>query len=103
MFKKTFLGDYLWDINSRISIQFVNNEYIGITQGYPITSIFIDNVSYPLEGDFRTEFELTGGDLSKLKKVYLQNIEHTTYNVPQGDSYGPMMRVFIEHIDKHIK
>lgn len=103
MFKRTFLGDYVWDITSRISIHYVNDEYVGISSGYPITSIFIDEVSYPLNGDFRKEFEATGGNLKKIKEVYLQNIEHTRYNVPKGESYAPVMKVFIEHIDKYIK
>jgi hypothetical protein len=103
MFKQTFLGDYLWELNSQISIQFVNNEYVDITEGFPVTNIFVDNVSYPLKGDYREQFEATGGDLRKIKQVYLQYIEHTPYNIPKGESYAPMMKVFIEHIDKHIK
>lgn len=103
MFKKTFIGDYIWEITPRITLQYMDGKYSSIFDGFPLTHIYIDEVSYPLKGDFRKQFEETGGDLQKIKQVYLDNIEHTKFNVPKGESYGPMMKIFIEHIDKHIK
>lgn len=103
MFKQTFLGDYRWEITPRISLHFVNDEYISIGVYEPKTSVEIDTVTYTLKGDFRKEFEATGGDLEKIKKVYLDNVENTELNVPSGESYAPLIRVFTEHINQHIK
>lgn len=103
MFKQTFLGDYRWEITPRISLHFVNDEMLSIGVESPKTTVEIDTVAYTLKGDFRKQFEETKGDLEGIKKVYLDNIEDTELNVPSGESFAPLIRVFTEHINQHIK
>lgn len=104
MFKKTFLGDYFWEITRNISIHFVGDSYRhDIYNGEPTTTVIIDEISYPLRGDLREAFEKTGGNLKKIRDVYLQNIKKTKYNVPKGKDHTPLIRVFTNHINQYIK
>lgn len=102
MFKQTFIGDYVWEINSHIYLHYVDNNYLNVYVGEPTTTISIDNVNYPLLGDLRKQFEATEGDLEKIKKIYIDNVELSDTPIPHGESYAPLLKVFIDHINQYI-